>query len=95
MTAAGGPRRLLRWPHRSKTIDAYFKRIGGWLSAADLKDQHAEWSDPLVTSYRGVEVYGMAANTQGLATLQMLNIIENFDMRGMGFPVRCSLPGAG
>ncbi len=67
------------------TIDAYFKRIGGWLSAEDLREHHAEWVDPLVTTYRGVEVYGMPANTQGLATLQMLNIIENFDMRGYGF----------
>lgn len=69
----------------ARTIDAYFKRIGGWLSQDDLRDQHAEWNKPLVTSYRGVEVYGMAANTQGLATLQMLNILENFDLRAMGF----------
>jgi gamma-glutamyltranspeptidase/glutathione hydrolase len=69
----------------AKTIDAYFKRIGGWLSADDLHEHHAEWVEPLVTKYRGVEVYGMPANTQGLATLQMLNIIENFDMRGFGF----------
>ena len=69
----------------AKTIDAYFKRIGGWLSADDLRDQHAEWGDPLVTNYRGVDVYGMAANTQGLATLQLLNIAENFDLRNMGF----------
>jgi gamma-glutamyltranspeptidase/glutathione hydrolase len=75
----------------SQTIDAYFKRIGGWLSAEDLNAQHAEWNDPLVTTYRGVEVYGMAANTQGLATLQMLNIIENFDLRSMGFQSPSSL----
>ncbi len=67
------------------TIDAYFKRIGGWLSSEDLRDHHSEWLDPLVTGYRGVDVYGMAANTQGLATLQMLNILEQFDLRGMGF----------
>ncbi len=69
----------------AKTIDAYFKRIGGWLSADDLRDHQAEWIDPLVTNYRGVDVCGMGANTQGLATLQMLNILENFDLRGMGF----------
>ena len=69
----------------AKTIDAYFKRIGGWLSADDLRDHHAEWVDPLVTQYRGVDVYAMGANTQGLATLQMLNIIEQFDLRGLGF----------
>jgi gamma-glutamyltranspeptidase/glutathione hydrolase len=69
----------------ARMIDAYFKRIGGWLSAEDLHEHHAEWVEPLVTKYRGVEVYAMPANTQGLATLQMLNIIENFDMRGYGF----------
>lgn len=69
----------------AERIDAYFKRIGGWLSAADLRAQHAEWIEPLRTSYRGVDVYAIGANTQGLATLQMLNILENFDLRGMGF----------
>jgi len=69
----------------AQTIDAYFKRIGGWLSAEDLREHQAEWVEPLVTKYRGVDVYGMPANTQGLATLQMLNMIENFDMRGYGF----------
>jgi gamma-glutamyltranspeptidase/glutathione hydrolase len=75
----------------ARTIDAYFKRIGGWLSQDDLRDQHAEWGDPLVTSYRDAEVYAMAANTQGLATLQMLNILENFDLRGMGFQSPASI----
>jgi gamma-glutamyltranspeptidase/glutathione hydrolase len=69
----------------AQTIDAYFKRIGGWLSAEDLRTHHAEWVEPLVTGYRGVSVYGMPANTQGLATLQMLNILEQFDLRGFGF----------
>ncbi len=69
----------------AQTIEAYFKRIGGWMTAADLRDHHAEFLDPLVTQYRGVDVYAMAANTQGLATLQMLNILENFDIKGMGF----------
>ena len=69
----------------AQTIDAYFKRIGGWLSVEDLREQHAEWVKPLVTNYRGVDVYAMGANTQGLATLQMLNMISQFDVRGMGF----------
>jgi gamma-glutamyltranspeptidase/glutathione hydrolase len=84
MIAAGGRDVFYNGPI-AKTIDAYFKRIGGWLSAEDLHEHHAEWVEPLVTTYRGVQVYGMPANTQGLATLQMLNIIENFDMRGYGF----------
>ena len=75
----------------AKTIDAYFKRIGGWLSADDLRGHHAEWVEPLMTNYRGVDVYGMGANTQGLATLQMLNIIEQFDVREMGFQSAASV----
>jgi gamma-glutamyltranspeptidase/glutathione hydrolase len=75
----------------ARTIEAYFKRIGGWLSVSDLREQHAEWNEPLVTRYRGVDVYGMAANTQGLATLQILNILENFDLREMGFQSAASI----
>ncbi len=67
------------------TIEAYFKRIGGWITRADLREHKAEWPTPLETDYRGTTVYAMGANTQGLATLQMLNIIEHFDMRGLGF----------
>ena len=69
----------------ARSIDAYFKRIGGWLSYDDLRNHHSDWTQPLVTTYRGVEVYAIAENTQGLATLQMLNILENFDLRSMGF----------
>jgi gamma-glutamyltranspeptidase/glutathione hydrolase len=75
----------------AKTIDAYFKRIGGWLSAEDLREHHAEWDEPLVTKYRDIDVYAMAANTQGLATLQMLNILEQFDLRSFGFQSAKSL----
>jgi len=90
MIAEGGRDAYYEGPI-AETIDAYFKRIGGWLSREDLREQHAEWLDSLVTTYRGVEVYAMAANTQGLATLQLLNIAENFDLRGMGFQSAASL----
>lgn len=73
------------------TIEGYFKRIGGWLSREDLRDQHAEWVEPLVTSYRGVDVYAMGANTQGVATLQMLNMLEHFDLGTMGFQSAASI----
>jgi gamma-glutamyltranspeptidase/glutathione hydrolase len=69
----------------ARTIDAYFKRIGGWLSYGDLARHHSEWVEPLFTTYRGVGVHAMGANTQGAATLQMLNMLEHFDLRGAGF----------
>ena len=90
MIAEGGRNAFYDGPI-ANTIDAYFKRIGGWLSVEDLRDQHAEWDDPLVAKYRGVDVYAMAANTQGLATLQMLNILETFDLRAMGFQSSASI----
>ncbi|HEY1604384.1 MAG TPA: gamma-glutamyltransferase family protein [Allosphingosinicella sp.] len=67
------------------TIEKYFRRIGGWMSRADLAAQHAEWIEPYSTDYRGVTVHALGANTQGIATLQMLNMLEHFDMRGAGF----------
>jgi gamma-glutamyltranspeptidase/glutathione hydrolase len=67
------------------TIQAYFKRIGGWMTREDLAAHKAVWPTPLESDYRGVTVYAMGENTQGLATLQMLNIVEQFDMRGYGF----------
>jgi gamma-glutamyltranspeptidase/glutathione hydrolase len=84
MIAEGGRDAFYNGPI-ADTIQAYFKRIGGWMTKDDLAAHEAEWPAPLDTDYRGVTVYAMDANTQGLATLQMLNILEQFDMRGFGF----------
>jgi gamma-glutamyltranspeptidase/glutathione hydrolase len=72
-------------------IDAYFKRIGGWLSKADLAAHHSEWVEPRSTNYRGVDVWALPPNSQGLSTLQILNILERFDLAGMGFQSPASL----
>ena len=69
----------------AQMIDRYFKRIGGWLSASDLAAQHSEWIAPNTTDYHDTKVHALGANTQGIATLQMLNILENFDLKGAGF----------
>lgn len=69
----------------ARTIEAYFRRIGGWMTRADLAAQRAEFTEPHSTDYRGVTVHALGANTQGIATLQMLNMIERFDMRAAGF----------
>ena len=75
----------------AQTIDAYFKRIGGWLSQADLAAHRSEWTSPLSVKYRGVDVHAIGANTQGIATLQMLNLLKNFDMRHAGFQSALSI----
>ena len=69
----------------AEVIERYFKRIGGWLTRADLAAHRGEWVEPYRTGYRGTDVYALAANTQGIATLQMLNMIERFDMGSAGF----------
>src|SRR5260370_10624591 len=61
----------------AKTIEAYFKRIGGWMTADDLPAQHAECSDPLVTNYRRTDDYDLAANTHGSATPPPLHTPHN------------------
>ena len=75
----------------AETIDAYFRRIGGWLSRDDLAVHRAQWVEPVSTSYRGVDVWALPPNTQGIATLQALNILEQFDLRSLGFQSAASL----
>ena len=75
----------------AETIDAYFRRIGGWLSKDDLADHNAQWVEPVSTNYRGVDVWALPPNTQGIATLQALNILEQFDLRSLGFQSAASL----
>ena len=69
----------------AETIERYFRRIGGWMTRADLAAHRSEWVTPYATDYRGTTVHALGANTQGIATLQMLNMIERFDMAGAGF----------
>jgi gamma-glutamyltranspeptidase/glutathione hydrolase len=75
----------------AKTIEGYFKRIGGWMTKADLAAHRSEWSEPYSIDYRGTTVHALGANTQGIATLQALKILENFDLRGAGFQSPLSL----
>lgn len=67
------------------TIERYFKRIGGWMTKADLAAHKTEWVEPRSVDYRGVDVWGLPPNSQGLATLQMLAMLNEFDVKGMGF----------
>ncbi|HET9426996.1 MAG TPA: gamma-glutamyltransferase family protein [Allosphingosinicella sp.] len=75
----------------ARTIESYFRRIGGWMDRADLAAHESNWTEPAMTTYRGVGVHAIAENTQGLATLQMLNILERFDIREAGFQTPLSI----
>jgi gamma-glutamyltranspeptidase/glutathione hydrolase len=68
----------------ARTADAYFKRIGGDLRYEDFAAHKGEWVEPASINYRGVDVYGLPPNSQGLATLQLLNILKGFDMKSFG-----------
>jgi gamma-glutamyltranspeptidase/glutathione hydrolase len=75
----------------AETMERYFRRIGGWMTRADLAAHRSEWAEPLSTNYRGVDVWGMPPNSQGLSTLQILSILEQFDLKGMGFQSAASI----
>lgn len=75
----------------AERIEAYFRRIGGWMTRADLAAHHSEWTEPLASDYRGVTVHGLGPNSQGLSTLQLLNIAEQFDLKSMGFQSAASI----
>jgi len=69
----------------AKKIDAYMAEQGGFLTYDDLARHTSEWVEPLSTNYRGYDVYELPPNGQGIVALQMLNILEGFDLRGMGY----------
>ncbi len=69
----------------AKAIDAFMKQQGGFLSYDDLARHHSEWIEPVSTTYRGYEVWELPPNGQGIVTLQMLNILEGYNLAEMGF----------
>jgi len=69
----------------AKTIEIFMKSQGGFLSYDDLAEYKAEWLDPVSTNYRGFDVWELPPNGQGIAALQMLNILETYDIKSMGF----------
>jgi gamma-glutamyltranspeptidase/glutathione hydrolase len=68
----------------ARTIADYMGRIGGWLGADDLATHRGAWVEPLSTAYRGHDVWQIGGNTQGVAVLEMLNLMERFDVAAMG-----------
>ncbi|MEZ6195896.1 MAG: gamma-glutamyltransferase [Planctomycetota bacterium] len=67
----------------AKTIDAYMKRVGGYLRASDLEEHRGEWVEPVSVNYRGYDVYELPPNGQGIAALQMLNLLEGYELAKM------------
>jgi gamma-glutamyltranspeptidase / glutathione hydrolase len=66
-------------------IDAFMQANGGYLRKADFEQHTSTWVDPVSVNYRGYDVFELPPNGQGIAALQMLNVLEGFDLRAMGF----------
>ena len=69
----------------AKNIVKSVNKKGGYFSLSDLQDYKPEWINPVSTNYRGLDVWELPPNGQGIAALQILNILENFDLSRMGF----------
>ena len=65
-------------------IDKFMQENGGFLRKADFEKHSSTWVDPVSTNYRGYDVFELPPNGQGIATLQILNILEGFDLKSMG-----------
>jgi len=69
----------------AKTIADFIQSQGGFLSKKDLSNHESEWVEPVSTNYRGYDVWELPPNGQGIAALQILNIMEGYDVKEMGF----------
>jgi gamma-glutamyltranspeptidase/glutathione hydrolase len=65
-------------------IDNFMRANGGFLRKADFEKHTSTWVDPVSTNYRGYDVFELPPNGQGIAALQILNILEGFDLHAMG-----------
>jgi gamma-glutamyltranspeptidase / glutathione hydrolase len=67
----------------ARSIAGAAQEAGGYLSEQDLAAHATAWVDPISTNYRGIEVYEMPPPGQGIAAIEMLNILEGFDMASL------------
>lgn len=69
----------------AERMDAFCRKVGCFLRAEDLAAHESAWEQPVSTTFRGYEVWEMPPNGQGLAVLQMLNLLEPYDLVGLGW----------
>jgi gamma-glutamyltranspeptidase/glutathione hydrolase len=81
--AAGGRDAFYRGPV-AQAIVADLRARDGLLDGRDFADHHADWVEPIGTPFRGVDLYELPPNTQGFVALEMLNILEGFDLKRLG-----------
>jgi gamma-glutamyltranspeptidase len=68
----------------AERICADLQPQGSPLAPEDFADYHAEWVTPITTSYRGYDIYQLPPSTQGMTAIQMLNLLEGYDVAGWG-----------
>jgi gamma-glutamyltranspeptidase/glutathione hydrolase len=83
LLAAGGRDAFYNGEIAEKIV-AYSRKEGGFFSAEDFTCHTSEWQEPISTTYRGVTLWELPPNGQGLAALEMLNILERFDLKAIG-----------
>ena len=66
-------------------IDAFMRANGGYLRKVDFEQHTSTWVEPVSVNYRGYDVYELPPNSQGIAALQMLNILEGYDLAKLGY----------
>ena len=69
----------------AQTIGTFFKANGGYLSYEDMAAHQGEWVEPVSSNYRGYDVWELPPNSQGIAALQILNILEGYDFSKIPF----------
>lgn len=69
----------------AREIADFVQKHGGFLAYGDLASHQSEWVEPVSTNYRGYDVWELPPNGQGIAALQMLNVLEAFDLKAAGF----------
>ena len=67
-----------------KTIVDFSRKNGGLISSKDFKDHTTKWVEPISTNYRGYTIYELPPNGQGITALEMLNILEGYDIASLG-----------
>ncbi len=81
--AQGGRDAYYRGPIAEQIV-SYSQKHGGYFSKRDFEDHTSTWVEPVSTNYRGYDVWELPPNGQGIAVLQILNILEGYDIRSMG-----------
>ena len=69
----------------ARSIAAYMQEQGGFLDYEDLATHTSNWVEPVSTNYRGYDLWELPPNGQGIAALQILNVLEQYDIASMGF----------